>query len=476
MCEFQEREVKNRLKEGVQDLTQIIKSEQDQVPSEEVYRVTESGEKRRELVSQPSKVISEYGFGEEPTPKSVTEMADWLYETDYGFELRISDQDGNQIENPDKDQVVPWYSREILRFVGEVMDYTGGFTYSEDAFESAFKNEFEPKYARSNSYEVIVPLLKFDGPGDIIKLDPDIDIDINDDHKGEVTYIEVSPLTSEELSGIYTFENRIFTLGSTGLRRAGFWSHKLTMRFDTDGGRHGGLENKALDRVLTALRLFKSETGVMGAERSYSRDPNWLDHREGIMNLESSMGTQGRPILRGKGYELEDNEVPELRDFWERYRHELDSQDESNVSTAIRRFNQTYTKETEEDRLVDCVIAFETTLLSEITQHASYRFRLPLRAGLFLHQVSDEDREYIYEFFKNIYDARSNVVHTGGELRERSVNGEDLRPRDFVNKTREFLRVTILKYLEGQSEGMSVEDINDEIDDALIHANYPIQG
>lgn len=475
MGDFHEEDVKDRLQDAVQDFIQRVASEHDEIPSREVYRVAESGNEGREAVANPSRVFTEYRISADKDTPILRDASEWLYNSDNGFELNLSDEDGNDIENPDKDQVIPWYTNEILMFAGQVMDYSGDFIYSDEAFDAAFEDYFKPKYSDSNCYEVIVPLLNFHGPDTVIKLNPDIEIGRNENHNGKITHIEVSPLTRGEKSGIFTFESRAFSLGSTGMRGASRWSHKLKFECETDGVKHGGLENKVIDRVLTVLRLFKPETADMGSQGHYRRNPNWLDYREGITNIDSSTWSSRTPTLRGLGYELEEDDITEFRDFWRSYRHEIDSETGSDLSTAIRRFNQTYSKETDEDRLIDCVIAFEATLLNEITQHASYRFRLPLRAGLLLDEASDHNRQYIHQFFKRVYDARSNVVHTGGELQEQSVLSETLRPSEFAKKTRDFLRLAILQYVDNQSEGKNIRETNQEIDDAMKKAPFPLQ-
>lgn len=472
MTDLDEEAVKSRLKEAVQGFIERVRSEHDRIPTRTVVRVDESGTERREAVADPFSVFTEYRIGADKETPILEEAADWLYESGNGFEVNLSDDEGNEIESPNKDQITPWYTNEILMLAGHVMNYSGNFSYSDEAFEAAFNNYFKPKYAELNRYEVIVPLLKFDGPDTIIEINPDIEIELSGGHTGEITHIEISPITPSELSGIFTFESRILTMGS-GLERPQFWSHKIKLGIETDAGSHGGLESQALNRVRTALRLFKPETADMGTARRYRKNPNWLDYRENITNINGSSGSRTTPALSGKGYELAEDEVRNFQSFWEEYRHQIDPEKESNIATAIRRFNQTYTKETDEDRLIDCVIAFESTLLKEITQHESYRYRLPTRAALLLDEGSEHDREYIYRFFKKVYDARSRVVHTGQDLQDQRIKEEELRSSEFVNKARDFLRQTILEYIDNQSEGKDVQQTNREIDEAMRKAPFP---
>lgn len=472
MPDFDEDAVRNRLKEAVQGFIQRVRSEHENIPKTTVMRADESGTSRREVVPKPSRVFTEYRIGADKDTPILHDAGEWLYESGNGFELSLSDDEGNEIEDPDKDQVVPWYANEILMLAGQVMDYNGGFTYTDEAFEAAFEDYFKPKYRELNVYEVIVPLLKFDGPDTVIELDSDIDVETDDDHQTDIRNVEISPLTRSELSGIYTHETRMISMGTSGLQRASFWSHKIKFEVEVDSGGYGGVENKVIDRVLTALRLFKSGIGAVAKNRQYRRNPNWLDYRENITNFDSSSGPINTPTLTGQQYDLTEDEVDEFTEFWDSYRHQIDPEAGSNIATAIRRFNQTFNKETDEDRLIDCVIGFEATLLKEIRQSESYRFRLPLRAALLLDERSSHDREYIYQFFKKVYDARSRVVHTGGELENQSVREEDLTSRGFVDKTRDFLRQAILEYIDNQSQGKNIDQTNREIDEALKQANY----
>jgi len=472
VTDWNEDAVKSHLREAVQDFIQRVRSEHEEIPTKVIRRVDESGHPHRETVASPSRVLTEYRIGAEKETPILRDAGEWLYDSGNGFEITLSDDDGDEIANPDKDQVVLWYTNEILMLACQVMDYVGGFSYSERAFEAAFEDYFKPKYEELNQYEIIVPLLNFDGPDRRVELNSDIDVETGDDHQGEISHIEISPLTSNELSGIYTFETKMLSLGSTGLNRVSFWSHKLKFEVETDTGGHGGLENKAIDRVLTALRFFKEDTEAVGRNKHYRREPNWLDFRENIANVKSSSGPIYSSNLTGGSYQLEDSEVEEFKQFWNTYSQRLVPAGDSNISTAIRRFNQTFSKETEEDQLIDCVIGFEATLLKEVTHGESYRFRLPLRAALFLDEGSDYSREYIYRFFRAIYDARSSVVHTGGELGAQEICGEEVRPREFVNRTRSFLRQTIIQYLDNEAEGKNVDQTNQEIDEAMRTASF----
>lgn len=92
------------------------------------------------------------------------------------------------------------------------------------------------------------------------------------------------------------------------------------------------------------------------------------------------------------------------------------------------------------DALIDSVIAFESTLLQEIGQTESYRFRMPLRALLLLEDASDYDRDFIYQFFRELYDSRSAIVHRGSEIDGAEFEDQELNAEEFTALAREFLQ------------------------------------
>lgn len=125
------------------------------------------------------------------------------------------------------------------------------------------------------------------------------------------------------------------------------------------------------------------------------------------------------------------------------------------------------------DALIDSVIAFESTLLQEIGQTESYRFRMPLRALLLLEDASDYDRDFIYQFFRELYDSRSAIVHRGSEIDGAEFEDQELNAEEFTALAREFLQQTLVEYMKNLEQDRSMQQVNQKMDQALRSADYP---
>jgi hypothetical protein len=117
------------------------------------------------------------------------------------------------------------------------------------------------------------------------------------------------------------------------------------------------------------------------------------------------------------------------------------------LAVALRRFNLSYDRPLPEDRLIDQMISFESLYLADIDDddRAEKRFRLALRSSYFLE--AGAQRKNVYRDMKRAYDLRSDIVH-GGTVAPPTVDGVQLSIGDFANKTEEYLRRTLIKFLD----------------------------
>jgi hypothetical protein len=170
--------------------------------------------------------------------------------------------------------------------------------------------------------------------------------------------------------------------------------------------------------------------------------------------------------------QLDEGDAGEFKEFWNNYKSYFYLEERNSIVNPLRRFNQMDQKSILEDALIDSVIAFESTLLQEIGQTESYRFRMPLRASLLLEKSTGRNRDFIYQFFRELYDARSAIVHRGSEISSVEIEGQNLSPKEFIHQSREFLRHTLIEYIQHLEEGESMQQVNQRLDRALREANY----
>ena len=98
-----------------------------------------------------------------------------------------------------------------------------------------------------------------------------------------------------------------------------------------------------------------------------------------------------------------------------------------------------------EEQLIELVIAFEA--LFSPGKQGENRFRIAQRAGILLGHGSSE-RQGIYEFIRNIYDSRSQLVHGGvSPFKDKKLN------QSHIARLGDYLRLAILRLLALQYRG-----------------------
>lgn len=123
------------------------------------------------------------------------------------------------------------------------------------------------------------------------------------------------------------------------------------------------------------------------------------------------------------------------------------------LEIALRRFNQAYTRDIAEDRIIDLTIALESTLLSRI--HNELNYRMAFRGACLL--ADEQDPEPTFSLLQKIYNERSKIVHDGWHLRDRTL---PLRCEEVV---RRILRAYLVRVARGESLGAINKDIESRV-------------
>lgn len=144
-----------------------------------------------------------------------------------------------------------------------------------------------------------------------------------------------------------------------------------------------------------------------------------------------------RPTFSGPKYLLGPADGDALRDLYARY---LVGPAEPAYRLAVRRFNLANDRASDEDRLLDYWIAFETLFAPDSTQEI--RFRAALRIARFVGQLR-EDRERLFEELKASYNLRSDVIHGGLPASKRRAGTPEV-----VGQTRTILREALRLWLD----------------------------
>ena len=146
-------------------------------------------------------------------------------------------------------------------------------------------------------------------------------------------------------------------------------------------------------------------------------------------------------------YDLPRNEVDEFSAFWKRFQGVAAK---GALANAVRRFSYASDRDRHDDRLVDLMIAAESRFLADIgppQERGELRYRLSLRAAFFIESPEYSRRE-IFKHMKRAYDARSAIVHGGGEPGRdllKTPTDAPLSLQDFVKVTEHLVRMALKK-------------------------------
>lgn len=215
-----------------------------------------------------------------------------------------------------------------------------------------------------------------------------------------------------------------------------------------------------IPRVLTALRLLKSGDVGSPIKLIFPDPPSpWHDHGGG-----RGEGTPNYQVrTSGSTYAFQASELPRLSELITTLGSLSQSGTLAALDVTLRRFNQAYSRDLLEDRVIDLTISLESSLLFGETRSSAESFS---RRGAIL-LTGTRDRASSRRLLKTMYDARSKIVHEGQRLtdkkliaRVRNGIGEDIEPADFVQRCEDIAREIIKAYLPRLTTERSLKALN----------------
>ena len=175
-------------------------------------------------------------------------------------------------------------------------------------------------------------------------------------------------------------------------------------------------------------------------------EENFQDESRPLYNQSSqSWGPSLR--LQGSTATIDDSTGTRLINLWQLLQSCPNSE---KVALAFKRWSDTAERLTDEDKLIDYWVALESLFASDSNQEV--KFRASLRIAAFLGSTPDKRKE-IYTDMRNSYDWRSAIVH--GEFRKPNKIKELNKKcplHQVTEKTRSYLRESILRFLESNEE------------------------
>lgn len=280
---------------------------------------------------------------------------------------------------------------------------------------------------------------------------------------------ELSPFTSEEQIILLTWGQSVpmwdELLTPPLFKRA---SAKLNKSFMLKPAQSPETDEMRADvgRVLTALRLYKS--GDVGAWSEFTRASDSNTFAGGYFD-------EYRVRRGGTAYNFLDSDVTSTIQLI----NMLQSGAEQQLAIALRRFNQAYSRELHEDRIIDLSIALEGSLLANVEDELTYR--LALRGAALLSGIMHPLKTKT--FLEAMYFVRSKIVHEGWNLfdhgkqnpllkRIKRLQQADLFPDmhlyEFSQYCENIVRDILKVYIARIHAGKSLIEVNSDLDNQII--------
>jgi hypothetical protein len=348
------------------------------------------------------------------------------------------------------DRILGKLLMEHLReFVRDYIQANATIEFQEDRFAEAYDVYQQLWHTRKVRREVIAPLPGFASAVEMIEFTPDLKL------------LPLTPELKTALCGASPF-------GSSLMPASEFAnSHfRLSATYVTDSPQNSDSRSLVdIERAVLALRLLKA--GDVGIRAYFDR----LQIRllQGGYTTAGSTGMWPGTEWGRRPYELALADVPTLLSLYEQLTRLERARRLTTLDTALRRFQLTYTRLADEDRLIDLTIALECTLLYGIRDELSYR--LAMRGAALL--AAERDPEETYRFLRSMYEARSAVVHEGKHLRDVAKNKEiGGRPyHEAVEELESIVRATLRALLAALERGeSSLRQIADALDTQLVRS------
>jgi len=356
------------------------------------------------------------------------------------IEMKITDKNGKIVE--DVEIYKKFLGYEIIgTFLMRYVETMDGFDYDENTFNNLYTELEEYIYTEGREIIAIAPLLNFELKG--IER-----IDLGDFIIRRITKDEFKMLLGKGALG-----ERHLLYPHGGIFKT-IWCIELKVKFPSKRKQEDITPH--IERIITALRVFMKGSIYYSAILKYPK----------VWRTYWNVSSHGGEKVYGSRYELTDEDVENLKAFWNKFKS-FKHKKLSFLDVAIRRFNFSYERRLPEDKLIDYITAFEALYLKGAREELGYR--LALRCAYFLGK-DKEERKRIFEILKGAYDVRSKIVH-GGQIQSKSLNKiiNKLNLKSLAElsmKVEEYLRESIrmfLDYLQSKSHDEIIKEIDEKI-------------
>lgn len=447
----------------------VVKIKDDAAPGDADYL------RERDDISlkRPSRLLAQSTRAErERLRDQLEQAATWLADTGLGWPYHVSRR--TRQETPESgDKLIQAYVEDLWDFILRVVDYEGSFDVSEDAYQEAFRRNIEVQYAdrvASRSVGLVAHASGLDRPGWLV----DQSIDNPQEVPGlgsdrELVSVRVRRISEDDLSTIEAYRADQWGTLSRAAPLVSVRTKHVMEVVCAEEPFSRSLPSDVFRQGEGVLRLLNPSQDI-SIDSLHHTAYTWITYRTGIWSISSASRDSQRDVTRGPKYDFDDLDK-DTESAWRRFHTYFSYSYDHPLEIPIERFEGAYKKRRPEDRLLDCIIALEASLLRGVGPPASYRFRLPLRASLLLSAYADESRDAVYAFFRDLYDLRGALVHDGKRLHDIEDLPGDLNPHELIRETRRYVGLILRAYLEAIDGGVSIDDVNRSLDKAAKGAD-----
>jgi hypothetical protein len=223
--------------------------------------------------------------------------------------------------------------------------------------------------------------------------------------------------------------------------------------------------------LLTGLRLLKAgNTGAPAAFAQAKVRSIWLPSPVTMRTFDNGVQQYGAE------YNLPEAEIPMVKDLYSDLQKLNKLKQHSGLAVALRCFNQAYSRDNDEDKIIDLTISLESCLLSE---NEELTYRLSLRGAALLAKTWEPRKAQM--LLKAMYSIRSAIVHSGQQLSDlgrepqRMLRNLGIQPHEFPQQCEDIVRDILKVYVTqlASAKSQSVANVITELDELILQGLAP---
>lgn len=219
--------------------------------------------------------------------------------------------------------------------------------------------------------------------------------------------------------------------------------------------------------ILTALRLIKP--GPARLAYTFLEAPaGATTHR--YHTLQNPLDVRGdQPATK---YQLLPSDLPLLQRLIAGVRRARSTSQPAGLWLALNRFDQSYSRESGEDMVIDLTIALESTLLAGLGADGEYKYKFALYGAALL--AGSRHPPETYELLSHLYVIRSKIVHLGQLLPQLQKYWSKIpgisSPVHFIEAAHGVARDILREYTLQLGKGRQPQAVREQIERVVLEA------